>query len=335
MSIDIVPAYLIHFHYVTDRINKPEVASLLAIYIFLAFGCQFIFGYLADIINNPKKVIAMGFGLCLLAILCSGWSIMAAVILVGAANSLVHVGGGIVSLKTDFGKATYPGMFVAFGAWGLYLGTWLGKNQHDVLVYLVAIVSLFLIAVLLMKLPEQKPKNTKAIPAKLFSLVLTFVFLVILTRSLAGAFMKFTWPGGELVPLLAVCSVFLGKFCGGLIADRFGWIKSTTIFLVISLPLYFLGLHIWLFGLLTLFLFQITMPVTLTMFGRLFPKNPGFAFGLTCLALYLGYLLVKINPTTVFATGLVAAGIVISVILSYLAIRWAFNLKCKHDYYPE
>ena len=77
-----------------------------------------------------------------------------------------------------------------------------------------------------------------------------------------------------------------GKALGGIISDRLGWIETSVGALLISAPLIaFAGPAGIIAG---LFVFQMTMPVTLVAAVKVFPKKPAFAFGLTCLALVGG-----------------------------------------------
>jgi MFS transporter, FSR family, fosmidomycin resistance protein len=60
--------------------------------------------------------------------------------------------------------------------------------------------------------------------------------------------------------------------------------------LVASIPLFTLGTNVAICGITGIFLFNVTMPVTLTMVSNIIPGRPGMAFGLTCAALLLGTL---------------------------------------------
>jgi FSR family fosmidomycin resistance protein-like MFS transporter len=98
------------------------------------------------------------------------------------------------------------------------------------------------------------------------------------------------WRQDSHLALLLVLAMVPGKACGGILADRFGWTKIAVTGAVLAAPLLtFLG-QIPALAILGAFLLQWTMPVTLVAVARLFPRSPGFAFGLPCLALVLGAL---------------------------------------------
>jgi len=83
---------------------------------------------------------------------------------------------------------------------------------------------------------------------------------------------------------------FLGKSLGGVVADRFGWIRTTVTVLLVSAPLVAVPWSHPVILLAGLLAFQMTMPVTLVTVARLMPNRLGTAFGWTCFALALGSL---------------------------------------------
>jgi FSR family fosmidomycin resistance protein-like MFS transporter len=82
----------------------------------------------------------------------------------------------------------------------------------------------------------------------------------------------------------------MGKIFGGIIADRFGWIKTVLIALALATPLIVFGGKEHIAALTGIFLFQMTMPVTLAALALWIPGKPAFAFGMACLALLIGTL---------------------------------------------
>ena len=71
-------------------------------------------------------------------------------------------------------------------------------------------------------------------------------------------------------------------------------------------------------GLLAVFLFNMTMPMTLWAAARVLPGAKGFAFGLLTFALFIGYLPVYLGWPAVFAQSWACAG---AAALS-LALLW-------------
>ena len=114
------------------------------------------------------------------------------------------------------------------------------------------------------------------------------LFLSIVIRAFAGANIPMTWERTGLLVLLPSAVSCLGKAAGGIAGDRFGAGRTGVWSLLVSLPLILFGAESPVLSLLGILLFNMTMPVTLCALADLMPKNPGFAFGLTTLALLLG-----------------------------------------------
>ncbi|NLC31518.1 MAG: MFS transporter [Candidatus Moranbacteria bacterium] len=73
-----------------------------------------------------------------------------------------------------------------------------------------------------------------------------------------------------LMPVLTI-SIFLGKGLGGIIADKFGWMRVAILSLISSAIILPFGSAIPLLGIFGIFLFNITMPITLVSIVNLMP----------------------------------------------------------------
>ncbi len=114
------------------------------------------------------------------------------------------------------------------------------------------------------------------------------MFVVIL-RSYVGMAVAFPWKTGFRAGLLAVLMVVGGKAAGGFASARYGMRMTTTVSLGLA-GICYLCSTAMLPGLAALFLFNMTMPITLYWLARSMPRMPGFAFGLLTFALFLGFL---------------------------------------------
>ena len=101
--------------------------------------------------------------------------------------------------------------------------------------------------------------------------------------------MAFPWKTGFRAGLLAVLMVVGGKAAGGFASARYGMRMTTTVSLGLA-GICYLCSAAMLPGLAALFLFNMTMPITLYWLVRSMPRMPGFAFGLLTFALFLGFL---------------------------------------------
>ena len=100
----------------------------------------------------------------------------------------------------------------------------------------------------------------------------------------------------SLVLLVIAAAAFAGKFAGGILADLLGARRVGTLALLLSMPLFVFGAESNLFFIVATFLFNIAMPITLVGAARKLPGHEGFVFGLTTLALFIGYFVNAVLP---------------------------------------
>ncbi|MBE6954364.1 MAG: MFS transporter [Ruminococcaceae bacterium] len=258
-------------------------AISLLVYNFCAFALQLPMGILADYFGKANRFSALG---CVLV--AAGFvlpSLMSTAIVIGIGNGLFHVGGGVEVMRGAPRKATPLGIFVAPGAIGLYLGTILGKRtaMFSVPVALVLVACALVCLLLASKQEEQTEEN-----APWSILILAAMFLVVVLRSMSGLFMAFSWKTGVFALLAVVCTAG-GKACGGIVSDRWGIRLSAAVSLLLSAVLFLLGEYA-LAGLCAIFLFNMTMPMTLYSLCTRYRASCGAMFGLLTLALFVGFL---------------------------------------------
>jgi FSR family fosmidomycin resistance protein-like MFS transporter len=309
-----------------------DFISLIILYNILAFGLQIIFGFVADYFKSPRAVALLG---CVLtgisAVTFLTFPIMA-IIFAGLGNALFHVGGGSVSLNLTPKKATAPGIYVAPGALGLLVGTMLGKSGQFIAWPFVLILAVLCIFMFIIKKPEMNYKREEIIKKELnyFGLILLLVFLSIAVRSLVGSVLVFPWKTNFDLLIVLTGAVVLGKGLGGILADKFGWIKIAVGSLILSIPFLVFGANIPILAIVGMFLFNITMPITLVAISNIFPGRPGFAFGITCLALIIGAFPAFFSVKQVLANNWFVFGI---IIISASALYYALKIYYKN--YPQ
>lgn len=113
--------------------------------------------------------------------------------------------------------------------------------------------------------------------------------IVVILRSYIGMSVGFSWKTGIAAGLLAVLALACGKTAGGFLAARFGLYRTAAVSLMLAAVCYLFS-SIMPVGLAALFLFNMTMPITLYWVICAFPRMPGFAFGILTFALFLGFL---------------------------------------------
>lgn len=304
--------------------NTTQFLSLVILYNALAFGLQAILGLAVDRSRSPRTAALLG---CLLtgssAVLFTSFPVLA-VAFAGIGNALFHVGGGSISLNLTPKKATAPGIFVAPGALGLFVGTMLGKSGQFAMLPFLLTLAVLCILMFAVKMPEMnyRKRGYAEDKPRYFELILLLVFTSIAIRSVVGFVLVFPWKSHVDLLTILIVAVVLGKGVGGILADRFGWIRVAVGALIVSIPSLVLGANTPLLAICGMFLFNITMPVTLVAISNMLPGRPGFAFGITCLALFLGALPTFFSIKQALATNwFILPVIMISALALYLGLR--------------
>lgn len=279
------------------------------LYNFCAFALQMPLGALLDLkvlkCENNKTDNRLDYSM-LYALAGVGLTLIGAYIspiILGIGNALFHVGGGVGTINEDFrsgfrGQAL--GVFVAPGAFGLYLGTVLaglyGLDINWIMAFVCLSASIPAFVFLERMLNKTGDRANQSNERKEFCnqkesllLVSTGCLLVVIIRSYVGTAVTMQWKTTMLLGAASVLVVVFGKMAGGFLAARFGALKTTVITLAIAaLGYMFSGKAIP--GLWALFMFNMTMPITLYQLVRRLRTMPGFAFGLLTFGLFLGFL---------------------------------------------
>ena len=255
------------------------------IYNFCAFALQMPFGAMLDYFNREKynKICA---SLGVIFTLLGMWVHPA---VLGVGNALFHVGAGVDVIQEDKKKGYNGqalGIFVAPGAWGLFLGTQLTKGGISGLqIFLTCALAAVLFAFSKQKIhmsAEEEFTSTKIG-------LLVSCFVVVILRSYVGMAVSFSWKATTVAATLAVLAVVLGKITGGILAARIGTERTIIGSLVLAAVCYGLSSNM-IMGILALFFFNMTMPITLYLLVKRWKELPGFSFGLLTFGLFLGFL---------------------------------------------
>ena len=280
---------------------SPDFALCLLLYNFCAFALQMPLGLLADRLDRNGAVAAAG---CALVALAYAVPLpLAAAVTAGVGNALFHLGGGIDTLNTGLGRSAALGIFVSPGAVGLFLGTLWGRG--DAAPLWAGPVGLLLLAGAILWLCRRTFGSLRSGNAPLDPTPregwgpLVPLFLVVVLRSYMGANQAFAWKSQGQWALVLTLALALGKAGGGLLSDRLGPRRAAGWSLGLAAALYLLS-GAPLPGLLAVFLFNMTMPMTLWAAAQLLPGAKGFGFGLLTFALFVGYLPVYLGWPAVF-----------------------------------
>ena len=277
----------------------------LLLYNFCAFAMQMPAGLCADRLNRNAAVAVTGLALTLIAFAAFPIPILCAVLL-GIGNCLYHVGGGVDVLHFSETRQWMLGVYVSPGAIGLFLGSLLAQKQilslpvgFALILIASALISLGLHLTHSLRSPSGNVPPSIETVGRAPVLAIMALLAVVVLRSYVGLTLTFPWKTG-VWSLLAVLGVALGKAAGGFVADHIGAVRASVVTLSLCAFLFAFSNYAPC-GLLAVFLFNMTMPLTLFAMARLFPGARGFAFGALTFALFLGYLPTHLGLAAPFA----------------------------------
>ncbi|MBR4277853.1 MAG: hypothetical protein IKQ28_05400 [Lachnospiraceae bacterium] len=325
-------------------------AEAYLFYNLFAFALQMPFGALCDAVCSKlsgRLVIKRFYwGVTLLGVLFTILGMAFGFPALGVGNALFHIGGGLTSIKEDDErklKGAGLGAFVAPGAIGIFLGkelsafSSLGVYIRNAFIFLT--LALVLAGFLRLYYEEkhfiflEKPSSKEdRFKDSLKDLILSafICFVVVVLRSFIGQSVGFSWKSSLALAFTATLAVAFGKAAGGFLAAKIGELKAVVISLTAASVFYIFS-EIPVCGILSLFFFNMTMPVTLYILIKKMPRLPGFSFGLLTFGLFVGFYIFYLEPKVPVSGGVLGcAGSVISLILlSILTVR--DTLKDKRE----
>lgn len=289
---------------VFGRLLTGEVWLNVILYNAFAFLMQLPMGIIADRLDRNLLFAAAGCALIALAYPIAALTALApalfaplAAIVAGIGNGAFHVGGGIEILNGSRGKAGALGVFVSPGAIGLYIGTFFAEKlwEKPWLVPAAMVVTGLALACISFKNSRFISQNAEFDTSleRGGIIPLAALFLVVVLRAFMGTTNAFSAGdalsalpafAAGLVPVLCLA---LGKAAGGFVSDAIGAKRASAISLGLCAALLLIPGPAYL-KLAALFLFNMTMPITLFASARLLKGAKGTAFGLLTAALFLG-----------------------------------------------
>jgi len=312
-----------------ENLSLTETGWFFLICNFAVFASQPAIGHLIDRIQQPRYGSIVGCLLMVAAMVVFAWQPFLSIGLAGMGNALFHVSAGSICLNLTPGRAVAPGIFVAPGAVGVFVGTILAEADKFegypfILLFFILCASMLVVAP-----PTVDYKRIQSRDPSYWSVIVLLMLLVcIAMRSMMGLGISLPWNSEIAYSVSLIVFVVLGKGLGGFLADRFGWSRVAVCALAVSALILPFGAGIPALGIAGIFLFNIPMSVTLAATAGLLPGRPAFAFGLTCLALDAGTWLIRFPPGShyEFSNAWIVFLIVsASAILLYLSLQTAFH----------
>ncbi|MGM9998399.1 MAG: hypothetical protein ACI38Q_03235 [Candidatus Bruticola sp.] len=310
--------------------NFANWEMLALIYNFCAFGLQAPLGILADKLNHNAVLAVFG---CLMAAVGCGFAMhpLALVILAGLGSALFYAGSGAEVLNYSQSKSLPLSIFLAMGGLGWYLGTAAGCGQpteSTVWPIIAVLTALTLIAVFqYRKNPSFQSDNTVFKPWSFEKLTVLTVLLLVCSmtvRSYLICGLDSPWPKDYIWALML--AVALGQLMGSFLSDRFGFMKTASFSLIVSICLFFWSDQT-LIGCLAVFTLSMSCPLTFWALAKVLPDKRGFSFGLLGGAMFLGFLPLdyRLYPIATSNCGF-ALGTFLILISLYAGLRLAYDI---------
>jgi len=326
------------FYFLTQITNNANFIWLVPfIYDGVAFVPQSVIGYISD--KFPRINFSLiGTFLMIIAFIiyyCMPINTYVALFILCIGNACIHVNGAEVTLKNSEGKLSHSAIFVAGGSFGVITGKLMA--QSIVPYWTIILLGLTMIPfILLANTYENSCKKKKCsefnyanrnINAKTIILLAMFIIVV---RGYMGYGIPTAWNKTTLQTVLLYSIMGLGKALGGILSDAFGIRKIAMISTLLSIPFLCFGDNIMIISLIGVMFFSMTMSITLAILVSALKNNPGLAFGLTTIGLFLGtapIFFITITNSTLNIGIIITLSILCTIILS--------NILRKEEKYNE
>ena len=275
--------------------NGAVVYIFALIYDFLAFVPQFIFGGFLDKHTrfpwDYVGVACLALAVLLINFTDQKWSVL---ILITMGNAILHEVGAVVTTSVSGGKMSHSSIFVSGGSFGLIIGTHLGMDKVSILFELICVAIILAVVVKnqgLLRNPERcTPKYDLVMKPDKVNLIVLVALCVVAVRSYIGYAIPISWKKELWQAYVLFFSMGFGKALGGIFIDRFGARRVAVSSTLLCIPFLLAGDNFMIISIVGVFLFSMTMSITLGMLLSVLPEQPGLAFGITTVALFLGTL---------------------------------------------
>ena len=294
------------FYFLSKVSNSPIVWLVPFLYDAFAFVPQSVIGYLNDKYPNFNAsiigMLLLFIGTLLMRFFNVNKFLLLFIIAIGSA--FVHVGGAENTLRNSHGKLSHSAIFVAGGSFGVISGKLLANASLPTWLLLPFILSSipFILYADTFNLKGNNCKQFNYVKEKLKpGLVIFLAILVVIIRGYMGYGIPTSWNKTTLQTVYLFFIMGIGKALGGILADLVGIRKTAILSTILAIPFLILGDNLMFISLLGVMAFSMTMSITLAILVSVLKKNPGLAFGLTTIGLFLGtapIFFIKITDAT-------------------------------------
>ena len=292
-------------------VNSSTVTDYVGVFLsynLLAFASQPVTGLLVDYVKQKHWMLITSVATLALAVLFASLTVTAVLpkigpwmvpVLLGFANSMFHVWGGKHTVLIAGNDMRAIGVFVSTGALGLSLGfvfcSW--KLVYAFLIMLVIVAADFLYTDNKYDEMGQAYTNEKAITVNYgvltAALAMVIVMALVMFRSYFGEVLSAAIRRTNMVVLGIGVTAMLGKMAGGWLAKGIGVVAALSLAATAAAVCWLLRENGPVMIFVSIFIVNLTMPITLYLANVVMRGKEGFAFGLLAAALIPGYLIAK------------------------------------------
>ena len=278
------------FYFLFSRMQTNPVWWALALFFdAVAFLPQGILGSITD--RFPKINIGLlGGVMMLMALLCK--VNLFSLFLLALGNAMIHVSGAQHTLRDADGKITPNAIFVGGGSVGVVTGQLLGGFSTPALLAIpLSLMGLSCVAMWIIHDKDSiagKPATFDVAAARPRQIIVLCAIIGVIVRAYTAYAIPTDWNKTAPQAVALFVCMGIGKTLGGVLCDRLGFWSVAMISLLGGLPFLLAGNAQMMLSLIGVALFSMTMPITVAVLASIFPKRPGFAFGITTMGLFLG-----------------------------------------------
>lgn len=298
-----------YIHFVTEVLCFYVLSRLVGdagflwvcplIYDSLAFVPQSLIGYISDLYSKINFGI-IGTFLLVLGLITFELNLLPGsfteIIILCLGNACIHINGAEVTLRSSNGKLSHSAIFVSGGSFGVITGKLLSRSHISL--NLLSLFGLTMIPFILLAEYYRK-ENSSNQSCQNFNyhnpkinpkIIILLAIIIVIVRGYMGYGLPTSWNKTTIQTILLYCTMGLGKAFGGILTDAFGMRKIALLSMLLALPYLLVGDNFMIISLIGIFLFSMTMSITLGLLVSTLKNNPGLAFGLTTIGLFLGTL---------------------------------------------
>lgn len=327
---------IVCFALIASRYPIEYAAITAFLYDALAFAPQAFFGeFIQKFRRFDLASVAAGFMAVSVLIfeIPNLYVHILAVVLLATGNAILHEYGALDTVKVSDGKLAPSAIFVSGGSFGLVIGKFFYDFNLPTYSLLVLVGIIEVMMIILRKRARKEEEITKDYPVFTICrpqipalVILIAAFVVTLVRGYIGYAIPISWCEKTFDFYVLYFLMGAGKGIGGILSDKLGAGPVGVVSTLLCIPFLVLGKDNMLISVFGIMMFSMTMAITFGMALCSLEENPGLAFGVTTLALFLSTL-----PPMFYRPSIDTACVLVVVLSVFCSIVLFATLKMKKN----